>query len=106
MYEQRQHPRYVLSSFVTWRCGEHSFAGQVVDISMGGMRIKSRHPMPLLGEIQFATLGSMPFEFAGQVKWISRVDRNFKFGVQFISLNKAQLIHIKENYLADLSLKT
>ena len=106
IYEQRQYPRYVLSSFITWHCQGQSYTGQVIDICMGGIKIKSRYLMPLLGEIQFSTLGAMPFDLTGQVKWVSRMNRNFKFGVQFMSLSRDQVRHLKENCLVNLSLSS
>jgi len=103
IYEQRAEPRFLLSSFVTWRYGDNSCTGQVLDICRGGMKIKSRSPMPLLGELHFISLGATPFDLAGQVKWISRVNRNFKFGVQFISLSRAQVRYLEDKCLSKLS---
>ncbi len=102
IYEQRSEPRYIMAALITWSCGDESYTGQVLDISRGGIKIKTRFQMPLLGHISFSSLAAMPLNLTGTVKWISRVDKNYKFGVQFNELTASQIRYLEENCLMNL----
>ncbi len=102
LYEQRSETRYKLASLVTWSCGEMSSTGQVLDISKGGMKIKTREPVPLLGELNLSSLAAMPLNLEGTVKWVSKVGKNYKFGVQFKEMNASQIKYLEDNCLSKL----
>ena len=102
LYEQRSETRYKLASLVTWSCGEISSTGQVLDISKSGMKIKTRDPVPLLGELNLSSLAAMPLHMVGTVKWVSKIGKNYKFGIQFKELNASQLQYLEDNCLSKL----
>lgn len=101
--ERRKDVRYDLTSLVTWSCGDDVYIGQVIDISMGGMQIRTHHPVSLKGELQFSSLATLTLNITGTVMWISRINSDYKFGVQFNSLTPDQVRYIETNCLMDLS---
>ncbi len=101
-YEQRAEMRYPLSSMVTWRCGDDQFTGQTLDIGRGGMKIKCRNRVPAKELVYLTTLGAIPINMSGQVKWVSRIDGSYRFGIEFVSVTRDQLRYLEENCLDDL----
>ncbi len=102
-YEQRSEARYPLSTMVTWRCGDETFTGQALDIGLGGMKIKCRTRVPAKELVYLTTLGAIPMNMSGQIKWTSRVDGSYKFGVEFLSVTRDQIRYLEENCLDDLT---
>jgi len=101
--EQRSEPRYHLSSMVTWRCGDTKFTGQAHDICRGGMRISCSKRVPLKELVLLLTIGSIPIDMTGQIKWVSRIKGSYKFGVAFVSVTRDQMRYLEENCLDELT---
>ncbi len=102
-YEQRAEPRYHISSMVTWRCGDEKFTGQALDIGRGGMRIMCHRKVPVREMVLLSTIGAIPINMSGQIKWASRVNGRYKFGVEFVAVTRDQLRYLEENCLDDLT---
>lgn len=102
-YEHRSELRYPLSSMVTWRCGDDKFTGQALDICRGGIRIRCSNRVPLKELVLLSTLGAIPIDMTGQIKWVSRIKGSYKLGIEFVSVTRDQLRYLEENCLDELT---
>jgi len=104
LLERRNVPRYPFAATASWHHAGKFFRGEVLDLSTDGLMLKAPQRIKKSGVIEFHTLGSIPFDLSGQVRWTARQDCScYMAGVKFIDPTREQRRYLEENYLMDIA---
>jgi len=100
---RRIHPRYPVHEIVTYHHNDTSVLTLALDLGLGGMKIKTLHPLPKDESLNFKlVLGAGAIWLKGSVVYSQLTpDSDVVSGIRFMKVSKADRISL-ENYLANL----
>lgn len=99
--ERRRHRRFELLNLVVYKKFEIEKITKTIDLSMGGMKIRTEFPVPLHEELEITIrIGDEIFRSEGKVMYANeRKDGDFDIGVNFINTSEESL-NILNQYLS------
>lgn len=88
--ERRHHRRHPLEAEVlyTWEGGEEH--GRIIDISLGGLRLLTNGPLPLLQRLKIVIGRASETCVEGIIVWSSRIEAQHSVAIRFDSLTSSQ----------------
>ena len=99
--ERRRHKRFELINLVIYKQFEIEEVTKTINLSMGGMQMRTEFPVPLDEELDIAIkIGDDIFRSPGKVIYANeREDGNFDIGVNFIN-SPPESINLLSQYLS------
>jgi len=88
----RLHPRYKTSEAAELSGADLASPceGSVVDISLGGCRVRTKRPLQVGLLLSISILGSLAATVPGEVRYVEESDGEFTTGVKFCPSNHAE----------------
>lgn len=99
--ERRKHRRFELLNLVVYRQFEIEKITKTINLSMGGMKMRTEFPVPLHEELEISIkIGDDIFKSEGKVIYASeRKDGDYDIGVNFINAPEESL-NLLSQYLS------
>lgn len=99
--ERRRHRRFELLNLVVYKQFEIEKITKTINLSMGGMKMRTEFPVPLHEELEIAIkIGDDVFKSQGKVMYANeRKDGNFDIGVNFVNAPEESL-NLLNQYLS------
>ncbi len=99
--ERRKHKRFELLNLVVYKQFEIEKITKTIDLSIGGMKIRTEFPVPLHEELEISIrIGDEIFKSGGKVVYTNeRKDGDYDIGVNFINVPEESL-HLLSQYLS------
>ncbi len=93
--DKRTHPRLPLENDMTYSYEDGTFQGQVLNISRGGLKFKSRQSLPLLSKIIVTLFDEPPLRLQGITIWSGEKETESSAAIKFESLTQDQEYSLK-----------
>ena len=93
--DKRTHSRLPLENDMTYSYKNGTFQGQVLNISRGGLKFKSRQPIPLLSKVIITLLDEPPLMLQGITIWSGEKETESSTAIKFESLTQDQEYSLK-----------
>lgn len=99
--ERRRHKRFELINLVVYKQFEIEKITKTINLSMGGMKMRTEFPVPLHEELEISIkIGDKIFKSAGKVIYANeRRDGDYDIGVNFINAPEESL-NLLSQYLS------
>jgi len=99
--ERRKHRRFELINLVVYKQFEIEKITKTINLSMGGMKMRTEFPVPLHEELEVSIrMGGDIFKSEGKVMYANeRKDGDYDIGVNFINAPKESL-NLLSQYLS------
>ncbi len=100
--ERRRHRRFELINLVVYKQFEIEKITKTINLSIGGMKIRTEFPVPLHEELEISIrLGDQIFRSQGKVIYANeRKDGNYDIGVNFVNAPEENL-DLLSQYLSE-----
>ncbi len=91
----RQHERVPVLQQVTYTDGHRIYTEFIKDISLGGIKVESSHPMKVGSVVTVTIDTNPPLKLKGRVMWCRQGEDGYEAGIQFAELSPKQQLALK-----------